>query len=420
MSKVIVNESSLADIANAIREKNGTNDSYFPREMPDAIRNIESGGAAAVIESLDITSNGTYNAPTGIDGYSPITVNVPQDGSPPAEAFVISGNCAYRFARGGWDWFINMYGNQITTEEITEASYMFSNSKLTNIPFEINFNPIRDVISISYMFQGCRNLENVPKMNNLIVYNLSYLFDGCRMLKELPEDIETWFTWSKLDSMTSAYSGDSSFLFRDCYSLRSIPMDFLNHGNPSVNNSYTYFNNGFNGCSALDEIVGLPIPYYNVTWTSNAFRNAFPYCLRLKNMTFATPNGQPYVVNWKSQTIQLCDQVGWAGSDYNILNMNSGITADKEVYDDASYQALKDDPDWYTLDEDFSRYNHDSAVATINSLPDASAYLATAGGTNTITFNSRAGGRTDGGAIGSLTAEEIAVATTKGWTVSFV
>jgi len=48
-------------------------------------------------------------------------------------------------------------------------------------------------------------------------------------------------------------------------------------------------------------------------------------------------------------------------------------------------------------------------------LPDTSAY-----GTNTIKFRGAAGALTDGGAINTMTAEEIAVATAKGWTVSFV
>jgi hypothetical protein len=100
--------------------------------------------------------------------------------------------------------------------------------------------------------------------------------------------------------------------------------------------------------------------------------------------------------------------------------VNSGITADKEVKDDATYQALKNDPDWFTQKLEYSRYNHDSAVATINSLPDTSAYLATAGGTNTIKFKGAAGSATDGGAINTLTEEEIAVAIAKGWTVTLV
>jgi hypothetical protein len=85
------------------------------------------------------------------------------------------------------------------------------------------------------------------------------------------------------------------------------------------------------------------------------------------------------------------------------------------VSNDETYQALKNDPDWYSLLPAYSRYNHDSAVNTINTLPDTSAY-----GTNTIKFVGTAGSATDGGAINTLTAEEIAVATAKGWTVSFV
>ena len=65
-----------------------------------------------------------------------------------------------------------------------------------------------------------------------------------------------------------------------------------------------------------------------------------------------------------------------------------------------------------------SVYNHDSAVETINSLPDTSAFLAEVGGTNTIRFYRNQGANTEGGAIGNLTAEEIAIAAAKGWTVA--
>ena len=162
----------------------------------------------------------------------------------------------------------------------------------------------------------------------------------------------------------------------------------------------------------------LPIPYTKATWTSNAFSNTFIYCHRLKNVTFALNNGVPYTVTWKSQVIDLANYVGYAYNKNFILDYNSGITADKEVKDDATYQALKNDPDWFTCNVKYSRYNHDSAVNTINTLPDTSAYLATAGGTNTIKFKGTAGALTDGGAINTLTEEEIAVATAKGWTVS--
>ena len=97
---------------------------------------------------------------------------------------------------------------------------------------------------------------------------------------------------------------------------------------------------------------------------------------------------------------------------------NSGITNDKRVNSQEDYERLKNDPDWFTGLVAYSRYNHNSAVETINSLPDTSAYIAANGGTNTIKFKGNAGSATDEGAINTLTEEEIAVAAAKGWTVS--
>ena len=44
-------------------------------------RSVQWGGGEPSIESLSVTENGTYTAPSGVDGYSPITVNVPGSGA---------------------------------------------------------------------------------------------------------------------------------------------------------------------------------------------------------------------------------------------------------------------------------------------------------------------------------------------------
>lgn len=409
----------LSAIGTAIRNKTGKTALMTLDEMPTEIASITSGGDP-VINPLEVTANGTYTA-TDCDGYSPITVNVPQEGAPTDAELKLSGNCKYRFVVGGWDWFINKYGNTITTENITDAQYMFESSKLSNIPFELNFSQTGNH-NINYMFNGCTNLTSIPKINNCKPKSTTNFFANCQRLRYLSEDIATWFDWSYLDSLTSGYSGERGNTFSSCHSLRSVPMDFLAHGNPVAFYSNSIYYYGFSNCYALDELVNLPNPHYNTTWTNNTFSSTFSNCYRLKNVTFALnpETNAPYVVKWKSQTIDLSSYVGYCKSSSYILNYNSGITSDKEVTDDTTYQALKDDPDWFTTKIEYSRYNHDSAVATINSLPDTSAYLATAGGTNTIKFKGTAGSSTDGGAINTLTAEEIAVATAKGWTVTLV
>ena len=162
-------------------------------------------------------------------------------------------------------------------------------------------------------------------------------------------------------------------------------------------------------------------------YTSNAFKDTFKDNYRLKNFTFKVQeDGTPYSTsNWKSQVIDL-SAVGYAQiPSYGQRNShlsNSGITIDKCIYDDATYQALKNDPDNYVCGyssekpHHYSRYDKASAIRTINSLPDVSG----SSGTNTIKFRGEAGLKTDNGAINTMTTEEIAVATAKGWTVSFV
>ena len=81
MSNVLVNDLYLGDIADAIREKLNVQTTYKPSEMANAIESISGGGSSLGTKS--ITANGTYNASSdSLDGYSQVTVNVPQGVTP--------------------------------------------------------------------------------------------------------------------------------------------------------------------------------------------------------------------------------------------------------------------------------------------------------------------------------------------------
>lgn len=392
----------LTEIADAIREKTNTTNLLTLDEMPDAIISITGGGSGEG---------------SGVNGY------IPTD-----EELTISGIFQYKFAYGTFDWVINNYGDRIITKDLSNLMYGFQNClNLTNIPFPLNCKAT-SASSYSSIFSGCKMLTNVPKMNNCNVNAIDSIFRDCNHLREIPEDIDENWDWSVIDSYTSAYAGNRSSTFMNCYSLRKFPMGFLNHGNPVVSYTYSIYNGLFNSCYALDEVVDLPLPHLNAEFTTNTFVNTFVYCHRLKEMTFATQeDGTPYSVKWKTQTIDLSKDVGYSLSENLIISYNSGITTDKEVKNQEDYERLKNDPDWYSRrstgnlsSAPYSRYNHDSAVNTINSLPDASAYLASSPGTNTIKFKGDSGSLTDGGSINDLTEEEIAVAAAKGWTVTLV
>lgn len=206
-------------------------------------------------------------------------------------------------------------------------------------------------------------------------------------------------------------------MFDSCYSLRHIPQSIITniYTSATKSNSYLYtpYIHMCDTCYNLEELVNIPI-INNVSITSNSFADMVNCCSRLMHFTFGAKTRPDLSVSWKAQTIDLSTFVGYVIFADHLLSYNSGLTEDTRITDDASYQLLKDNPDSWTTLVQYSRYNHDSAVETINSLPDTSVYLATAGGTNTIKFKGSAGSATDGGAINTLTDAEIAVAASKG------
>ena len=391
MSKLFIEDTTLSAIGNAIREKTGSSELISPVDMPAAIGSISGGGSGLTEWTItQQASQAVYCAPTSynglneyIDGKS-FTINI--DGTSPGLAFLFPNS-----------------------DNLVDLSKVVINFKSGN------------AYGGATMFSGCHNLEYLPTLNvaDSIVKELNNFFNvfqKCYRLRYITDNL-----WTPLMSLLKT-SGSANFnlrnMFVNCYSLRELPdmSAFNNITSSSTNNNFHLYNNFVCECYTLNAVENLPVINYTNNITSNMFQYTFDSCYRLKDITFTTDNGTPIARTWSNQTIDLSSYVGYSSSSTsNILNYNSGITADKRVIDDTTYQALKNDPDWFTTDIAYSRYNHDSAVRTINSLPDCST-----GSGNTITFKGASGSATDGGAINTLTEEEIAVATAKGWTVKIV
>lgn len=158
--------------------------------LPDAGETVPS-----VIEELTVTENGAYTAPSGVDGYSPVIVNVPvpEGYIKPEGALEIAENGSYDVAEyasvsvavaasggeenqlhGALDGSLTHIDSPVT-KIIQYACYGIATIKTVNLPDCTNIG--------SYAFRGCSGITtlNAPKVTTLS----SYAFYGCSNLTEV-------------------------------------------------------------------------------------------------------------------------------------------------------------------------------------------------------------------------------------------
>lgn len=112
-------------------------------------KKISGGGSAPVIEPLSVTDNGEYSAPSGVDGYSPVTVNVPK-GITPSGTKSITENGIYdvtnfasadvNVAGGGGGGASNIVWHKFTPSEPTSLT------EVITIPYNGNGYPVEAII----------------------------------------------------------------------------------------------------------------------------------------------------------------------------------------------------------------------------------------------------------------------------------
>lgn len=429
MSKVFIEESTLTSIGNAIREKNGTTELIAPLDMAGAIEAIEAGGS-------------------GGGGYEPTDAELTY------QSYSNNGVCDYRnyqpFADGANYWILQQYGDRCKFSLYFLTTGFFARFKYKC--FDVNL-PNYTSDGLSSLFSGSTPLEEITGSlcgNNSRTSRLSYMFSGCNRLRTINDNFLNADTFQVI-SNNASYYGEYQGMFQNCYSLRELPrfyIDMKEYRDGGISRdiklsgasywySYTFYN-----CYALNKIENLRVVLSQLDGSVlkyNGFDGTFNNCHNLSKLTFDTnADGTPKVAAWNKQTIDLSQYVGYASSSGNLYNYNSGIIVNYQIpntTEDRFLQTQWLNPsmsaeklnDRHSFEANSAKYGRTEAVETINSLPDTSA----AGGGNTIKFKGAQGKYTDwmrcrtddstyDSSISTLTEEEIAVAATKGWTVTLV
>lgn len=295
----------------------------------------------------------------------------------------------------------------INTQNVTDMSGMFSEcAKLSSVPVLDTSN----VIDMNRIFSGCSSLTTVPLLNTSNVTNMLAMFEGCSSLIEIPT-LDT----SKATTMYSMFGRctslkqiplldtkrcvDMEIMFNDCSLLETIPK--LETGNVTIMNGM------FKGCSSLKQI-----PLLN-TKSCNLMQEMFSGCSSITEIpeldtSNVTSMWYMFFKCTSLTTVPMLD----ASKIINVYNMfnncSSLVTLGGLKNLGMSYQT-----NWIenvylaTLNlSDSPLLTHDSLMNVINNLYDIKSI-----GVKTQTLQL---GNTN---KAKLTAEEIAIATNKGWNV---
>ena len=377
MADYLIKDTTLTNIADAIRAKKSSTDTYTPAEMATAISSIETGGGGGELTEEDLT---------------------------------FTNDLRYFNYYGRMGKLIKKCGSKMKFNGVNNLSYAFQGNDLLNSDFS-NWTIDLYKCDLTQCFSGQSYIIAYPKFQGTVT-RLEKLFHRSDSIELIRDDL-----FSADTEFISTTSGHSYYgIFYGCHNLKKVPLWFKNM-TFTVNKDIDYgsyssvYNDTFNSCYALKELT-LPIFPAPAKLKSNNFNSTFEDVKSMRKFVFAPPPAGNEAVLWSHQTINLAH---W------LSGYDPSASGSKVIYDDETYNLYKNDPDARAQSLEYSFYNHDSALETIRSLPYTQMVdVPDSQLQNVIKFYGKSGEKTDGGAINTLTTEEIAIATNKGWTVSFV
>lgn len=137
-------------------------------------KNNGGGSKPPVVEALSVTTNGTYNAPSGVYGYNPVEVNVPQSGGLFPFKYLDTSAVSMKTTLTEFD----KTGMDLT---FTPVAGMFKNCSkikkidLSNVVFPYTNGSNKYVIDFNETFYNCTSLEEVD-LSGIFQTDNTYFF----------------------------------------------------------------------------------------------------------------------------------------------------------------------------------------------------------------------------------------------------
>lgn len=256
MAKGLVSDTNLTAIANAIRSKNGSSDTYTPATMATAISNIPTSQVdetTALQYMLNNKTNYTGIA-AGLGNLTAIPTFTQPDG-----VKVFTG------AFYGCTSLLD--ASSIDVSDGNEFENMFRGcSSLTTLPtFPQSTGSSTYSGKRAGMFYGCTSLTSAPSMDYAWFTDVNSMFRGCK-------NISTVTIRKSTSASTTLKFTSCSAMFYGCTSLSTVVLDF--NGTGTHADSCTDLSSMFYNCSALTSISATSnVGTSAVQKASNLFRN---------------------------------------------------------------------------------------------------------------------------------------------------
>ena len=318
-------------------------------------KNKGGGSKPPVVEALSVTTNGTYNAPSGVYGYNPVEVNVPQR-EPVLESLSVTDNGTYTPSAGvdGYnsvDVNVPKEHHNVTSKSITSNGTYNSegddvwNEVTVNVP-EKTFNKasvtkeytengqysiatpdgydgISDVsVTVNVASSGgggkfgaglsgvsFRTHADTIDFSNFdisTITDMNSMFTTCTSLKSL--DLSGWNT----NNVT-----DMGYMFNSCNNLKNLNISGFN------TSKVTHFGGMFTNCSSL---TSLDLSHFD-TSKATYMGSMFQGCWNLETLDISSFDIGRYDIKDLSQMFRDCTCLTnlTLGDNFNTLfveNMN--------------------------------------------------------------------------------------------------